>query len=171
MNLVLIGYRGTGKTTVARLVAERLNWPWFDADDQIELLAGKTIAQIFADDGEPAFRQWESQVVAELTGRPQCVLALGGGAVMRPENRLAIARQGKIVWLRASAETIWQRIQADHATAGRRPNLTTQGGITEIIATLDARSPIYRECADFDVDTTGKSPAQVADAILAQTHL
>jgi len=171
MNLVLIGYRGTGKTTTARLLAERLGWPWFDADDQIELFAGKAIAQIFSDDGEPAFRQWESQVVAELAERSQCVLALGGGAVMRPENRQAISRQGKIVWLRASAETIWQRIQADPTTLGRRPNLTAHGGITEIIATLDERSPIYRQCAELEVDTTGKTPAQVADAILAQAGL
>ncbi len=171
MNLVLIGYRGTGKTTVARLVAERLAWPWFDADAEIEARAGKSIAAIFADEGETAFRDWESQMVADLAGRERCVLALGGGAVMRPGNRAAIGAQSRTVWLRALPETLWRRINQDQATAGRRPNLTTEGGITEIIATLDARNPIYRQCAQWEVDTEGKSPTEVADAILAQLDL
>jgi shikimate kinase len=171
MNLVLIGYRGTGKSTVARLIAEKLVWPWFDADAQIESLSGKSIAQIFSDEGEEAFRDWESRVIADLVQQDRCVLALGGGAVMRPANRAALARQSKVVWLRASPETLWQRIQQDRSTAERRPNLTAQGGITEIIATLDARNPIYRECAQLEVDTQGKTPQQVADAILAQWDL
>ncbi len=171
MNLVLIGYRGTGKSTVARLIAEKLHWPWFDADAQIESRAGKSIAQIFSDEGEPAFRDWESRVIADLVQQDRCVLALGGGAVMRPANREALARQSKTVWLQASPETLWQRIQQDRSTAERRPNLTAQGGITEIIATLEARNPIYRECAQLEVDTQGKTPQQVADAILAQWDL
>jgi shikimate kinase len=171
MNLVLIGYRGTGKTTVARLVAERLEWAWFDTDAEIEARAGKSIADIFADEGETVFRDWESQVVADLAGRERCVLALGGGAVMRPGNRAVIASQSKTVWLRALPETLWRRIQKDQSTAGRRPNLTSAGGITEIIATLDARNPVYRQCAEWEVDTEGKSPAEVADAILAQLNL
>ncbi len=168
MNLVLIGYRGTGKSQVAHRLAERLGWPSFDADEQIEARAGKTIAQIFADDGESAFRDWETNVVADLAAHDRAVLALGGGAVMRPENRAAIARQGRVVWLTASAETIWQRMQADAATASRRPDLTAAGGITEIIATLAARQPIYRQCAQLVVDTENKTPAEVADAILAR---
>ena len=171
MNLVLIGYRGAGKTTVARLLAERLAWPWFDADAEIEARAGKSIAGIFADAGEADFRDRESQVVADLAGRERCVLALGGGAVMRPDNRAAIARQGKIVWLRALPETIWRRIRQDRSTAGRRPDLTGEGGITEIIGTLDARNPIYRQCAEWEVDTEGKSPAEVAEAILSLLNL
>ncbi len=170
MNLVLIGYRGTGKSQVARRLAERLGWPCFDADEEIETRAGKSIAQIFADEGEPAFRDWEAKVVAALATHEQAVLALGGGAVMRPENRAAIAPQGRVVWLTASAETIWQRMQADTATASRRPNLTATGGITEIIATLAEREPVYRQCADLTVDTENKTPDEVADAILAQWH-
>ena len=168
MNLVLIGSRGTGKTTVARLLAEKLDWPWFDADQEIESRAGKSIAQIFADEGEAAFRDWESLVVADLAARERCVLALGGGAVMRPANREAIAGQGRVVWLQAPPETLWQRIQEDQATVARRPNLTPEGGITEIIATLDARRAIYRQCAHLEVDTQGRTPEDVADAILAQ---
>ena len=110
MNLVLIGYRGTGKSQVARLLAARLGWPCVDADDRIEQLAGKIDRQIFADDGEPAFRDWESQVVAELAAHDRTVLALGGGAVMRRRTATAIAGRGHVVWLTASPETLWRRI-------------------------------------------------------------
>ena len=171
MNLVLIGYRGTGKSTVARLIAERLEWPWFDADAEIESRAGKSIAQIFADDGEGAFRDWESRVVADLAARENTVLALGGGAIVRPENRAAILRQGRVVWLTASPETLWRRIEQDQATAERRPNLTAAGGITEIIATLEARRDVYRQCAHHEVDTQGRTPEEVADAILDEMKL
>ncbi len=166
MNLVLIGLRGTGKTSVAAVLAERLGWPWFDADVLIEERAGKTIQQIFAGQGEPAFRDLESQIVAELAQRDAAVLALGGGAVVREANRAALAGRGKIVWLTASPEILWQRVQADALSASRRPNLSVAGGINEIIATLDARRAIYRACADLEVDTEGKTPARVADAIL-----
>ncbi len=141
MNLFLIGLRGTGKTTVARLVAQRLGRDWFDADDEIEARAGKSIAQIFADEGEASFRDWETRVVADLSARPPAVLALGGGAILREENRAAIARGGRTVWLTASPETLWQRISADATTASRRPDLAPGGGINEIIATLDVRAP------------------------------
>jgi shikimate kinase len=171
MNLVLIGLRGTGKSTVAQLLAERLAWPWFDADAEIEKLAGKSIAAIFADDGETAFRDLESRVVAELAKRDPAVLALGGGAVVRAENRRAIATSGRVVWLTASPQTLWRRIEADRRTAARRPNLSPAGGITEIIATLDARQAVYRQCAEVEVDTEGKTPAQVADAIVEQLDL
>lgn len=87
---------------------------------------------------------------------------------MRPANREAIAGQGRVVWLQAPPETLWQRIQEDQATVARRPNLTPEGGITEIIATLDARRAIYRQCAHLEVDTQGRTPEDVADAILAQ---
>jgi len=171
MNLLLIGYRGTGKTTLAQLIARRLGWDWVDADVEIELRAGKSIKAIFDDDGEPRFRDLESAVVVELGQRDRTVIALGGGAPMRPENRPLLRRAGKVVWLQASPEELWQRISADHTTAGRRPNLTTSGGLTEIIATLERRSPIYRECADLEVDTEGKTPGDVADVILARLDL
>ncbi len=151
MNLFLMGLRGTGKTTVAQLVAERLGWPWFDADAEVEARAGKSIAQIFADEGEAAFRDWESHVVADLSARDQAVLALGGGAILREENRAAIARAGRTVWLTASPETLWRRISADAATAGRRPDLSPAGGINEIIATLDvAHAPLSPMCRSGD---------------------
>jgi shikimate kinase len=167
MNLFLIGYRGTGKTTVAELLSAGLGWPWLDADIEIERTAGKSIADIFADDGEPAFRDCESSVLAELCKNTRQVLALGGGIIERRKNRGLLKSFGKTVWLSAEPETLWQRIAADHTTAGRRPNLTAGGGLDEIRRILAERLPLYRQSADWVVDTEGKSPADVAAEILA----
>jgi shikimate kinase len=167
MNLVLIGYRATGKSSVARVLAERLGWQWVDADEEIERRAGKSIARIFAEDGEPAFRELEAQVIAELCARDRIIVAAGGGAPMRAENRQAMKRGGKVVWLQASPQTIFQRMYADPTTADRRPNLTAQGGMEEIVQLLAKREPIYRETADLIVDTEGKTVETVAAEILA----
>jgi shikimate kinase len=164
--LLLIGYRGTGKTTVAKLLARTLGWDWVDADVEIELAAGKNIASIFEHEGERGFREREQEIVAQLCGRSRTVIALGGGAILQNENRQAIARSGKVVLLTASPEALWQRLQTDPATAQRRPNLTT-GGFAEIAAVLSERLPIYRQCAHLEVDTEGRTPHEVAAAVLA----
>src|SRR5829696_544865 len=109
-SIALIGYRGTGKTTIAQALALRLGWDWVDADDVVELRSGKSIAAIFADEGQDAFRDLEAQVVAELCARLRVVIALGGGAVMREANRLALRQCRDIVWLTASPRTIEERV-------------------------------------------------------------
>jgi shikimate kinase len=163
--IFLIGYRGTGKSAVARELASRVGFSWIDADEAIEQHAGKSIARVFADDGEPAFRQMESSVLAELASERRTIVALGGGAVLRDENRQAIRTAGSVVWLTASVETILERVAADETTARRRPNLTVAGGRAEIEELLAARTPLYRECATLTVDTEGKTAAEVADEI------
>jgi shikimate kinase len=165
--IFLIGYRGTGKSAVARELAARLGCDWVDADELIEKEADKTIADIFAADGEERFREMEANMVAALSRRGQTIVALGGGAVLRKENRDAITAAGPVVWLTASVDTILERIAADPATASRRPNLTT-GGRAEIEALLAVRTPLYRECATLVVDTEGKTAAEVADEIVAK---
>jgi shikimate kinase len=162
--IFLIGYRGTGKTTVARLVARRLGRESIDADAEIERRAGKLIAAIFADDGEPAFRELEGAVIRDLA-QTKLVVSTGGGAILSEANRQAMQAAGPIVWLTASVDTIAHRIAADAATARLRPNLTAAGGRAEIESVLARRTPIYRACATFVVDTEGKSPAEVADEI------
>jgi shikimate kinase len=166
LNLVLIGYRGTGKTTVARLLALRLGWDWIDADVEIELRAGKSIAQIFADEGEPTFRSLESQVLADLVRRDKIVLAAGGGAVMKEVNREALASAGRVIWLKADVATILERVSADRSTAQRRPNLTTSGGASEVIQLLAQREPLYRQCSHLVIVSAGRTPAEVAQGII-----
>lgn len=171
MNYVLIGYRGAGKTTVAQRLALALAWDWMDADVEIELCAGKTIAEIFADDGEERFRDLESKVLAEMAQRDRLVLALGGGAVLRPENRRLIRGAGRVVWLSAPPDELWRRTSADATTAARRPNLTSEGGAAEIERLLARRLPLYRACADVEVATAGRSPDDIAAEILNRCPL
>ena len=111
--LALIGARGSGKSTVGRLVADRLGWAFEDADEALERAAGRSIAAIFADDGEPTFRDLEERTIAALTGRSRLVLATGGGAVLRESNRRALRRFGLVVWLDADPETLAGRLRAD----------------------------------------------------------
>ena len=170
-SIALIGYRGTGKTTVAQQLALRLGWDWVDADVEVELRAGKSIAAIFADDGEEAFRDLESDVVESLCASERTIVALGGGAVLRERNRTAIARCGAVVWMQASVDAINDRLAGDATTATRRPSLTNSSGWQEIAEVLKVRTPIYRACATLEVDTEGKTPGAIADEIVATLGL
>lgn len=165
--IALIGYRGAGKTTVARELAKLLDCPWIDADDEIERRAGKSIAAIFADEGEASFRDWESQVVQDLCSRSKLVVALGGGAILREQNRQAMVACRAVVWLQAAVDAIAGRLAADATTASRRPNLTNTGGRPEIERLLAERTPIYRACATLEVDTDGRTPSEIAGEIVA----
>jgi shikimate kinase len=163
--IYLIGYRGTGKSTVARLLAERLGWQSVDADAELEKHFGKSIRQIFAEEGEAGFRDKEAQILEALSRRQQCVVATGGGVVLRPENRARL-QQGFVVWLRAEPEVIWRRLEADATTAQRRPNLA-QGGLAEIEEVLAQRQPFYEECAQFIFNTSRHAPEAIAEQIAA----
>lgn len=167
MVITLIGYRGSGKTTVARPLAERLGWSWVDADTVIEKTAGQTIREIFANQGEPAFRELERQTMAELLGRDRLVVAAGGGAILNPETRARVRQAGPVIWLQASLQTLQSRIQQDVTTAERRPNLTNAGGLTEIAQVLAVREPLYRECATLTIDTDLAPIPDLVDQILA----
>lgn len=164
--LFLIGPRGSGKSTVARLLAERLQMAWLDADAVLESRAGTTIRELFATEGEAGFRQREADLLAELCRLDRHVIATGGGVVLRPENRRQLRDAGFVVWLTADVDTLWQRIAGDQTTAGRRPNLTT-GGRAEVAQIVAARAPLYRECAHWTVDSTDRSPEEIVAAILA----
>lgn len=165
--LFLVGYRGVGKTTVARLLAGRLGWEWADADRVLEEGAGKTVRQIFQEDGEASFRDREAVILARLCARERCVVATGGGVVLQPENRDRLRRAGRVVWLTADAATIEERLRADPTTAARRPDLSV-GGRAEVEEMLRVREPLYRACAHVAVDTAGLPPEAVADAVLAR---
>ncbi len=171
MNLFLIGYRGSGKTTVAAALAEQLDWPWIDADAELERRAAMTIKQIFAEQGEPSFRDLESTVLQELAARHSHIIALGGGVILRAENRQILKNHGKTVWLQASPEALQGRISDDPATADRRPNLTGQGGLAEIRTLLAKRTPLYAQCADLTIDAENKSPPEIARQIIVELEL
>ena len=164
--IFLIGYRGSGTTTVGRALAARLGWEFLDADERIETAAGMSIKDIFRTAGEPAFRDLESATLAQLVALTRTVVATGGGAVLREQNR-TLLRSGFVAWLTASPETLAARIETDPTTATRRPKLTAAGGVEEVRALLAVRTPLYAEVADFVVDAEQLSPDAAADAILA----
>jgi len=165
--IFLIGYRGSGKSTVGPPLAAELGWDFVDADDLIEARAGQSITQIFASEGEAGFRDRESAMLQELSGRGRHVIATGGGMVERPANREVLRRSGWCVWLRGDPATLWERVRDDPTSHGRRPALTALAGIREVEEKVQAREPVYRETAHFAVETAGKSPDEVVSAILA----
>ncbi|HJZ92574.1 MAG TPA: shikimate kinase [Gemmataceae bacterium] len=164
--IVLIGYRGSGKTTVGGILARQLGWDFLDADTILEGRYGKTIKDVFAAEGEPGFRDKESAILADLCQRSDAVIATGGGVVLREANRELLRQHGFVAWLSADARALWARIQDDPATAARRPALAG-GGLAEVEQLLAAREPLYRASADVEVPVAGLSPEQAADAILA----
>ena len=166
--LFLVGYRATGKTTVGRLVAAQLNLKFVDADSHLEAKTGKSVRDLFRDDGEGAFRDLESATLGELATAEvwnDHVVSTGGGVVIRPVNR-AYLRRGFVARLTASAATIHARMTADAELHGARPNHTAGGGLREVEALLAEREAWYREVADVTVETEGRSPEAVADAIV-----
>ncbi len=167
MAVGLIGYRGSGKSTVGPLLARHLHAPFFDTDAMIVRRAAKSIRDIFQEQGEPAFRDLESQVVREALANSDGVIAFGGGAMDRPENRRALIPANiAMIYLRCDAAELLRRIEADPQTAAARPNLTKlAGGMDEINAVLARREPIWRAIIVAEVDVTGKSPQSVAQWI------
>jgi shikimate kinase len=168
--LFLIGYRGSGKTTVGRILADRLRWAFVDADGVLEERHRRTIREIFATEGESGFRDMESAILTDLCTRTNTVIATGGGVVLREANRQLLKRHGIVAWLKADATTLWARIKADPTTAERRPPLAG-GGLAEIEHLLAVREPFYQVCADVVVPVEALSPEQAADAILAACSL
>ena len=165
--LLLIGYRATGKTTLARILGERLRMDAVDTDPLVEQKAGRSIAEIFAEQSEPAFRDYESQVIAELLRGEPCVVATGGGLPVRPANRELLKQAGRVVWLKASPETILRRMTDDPATERMRPQLTDLPPLAEILHILNERTPIYRETAGLEIDTDETSLHELAEQIAA----
>jgi len=165
--LVLIGYRGSGKSTVGKIIADRLNRPFVDADLEIEARSGRSIAVLFAEEGEPSFRDWEEQTIAALVGEfPEAVLATGGGVVLREANRRRIRDFGFVAWLRAQPEELARRLETDPRSPAGRPALTREGMLGEIVQVLAARTEVYQEMADATIETDGTRPDLVASALI-----
>ena len=168
--LILIGYRGTGKTTIAQKLAERLGIPAFDSDVEIERRAGKSIAEIFAQDGEPAFRDLEESVIAEiLIQSVPLVLATGGGAILRERTHERLRQSGHVIWLTATPETILQRIISDATSLTMRPSLTVLPLQQEIVTILEQRTPLYAKTAHQIIDTDSRTPDEIIATIFQST--
>lgn len=162
----LVGYRGTGKSTLAPDLARRLEWDFADTDLVVERTAGRSISEIFASDGEAGFRRLERAAVAELLTREKLVLSLGGGAILDDKTRAEIRAAGPVVWLRASVDTIARRLGLDEHTATRRPRLTDQNDPREEIRqVLAARTGLYADAASIVVDTDNMEPDAVTESV------
>ena len=165
-NVILIGARGCGKTTVGRALAARLGWEFVDTDERIVARAGKSIRAIFADDGEPAFRQLESELVDEVTRDTQQVISAGGGAVLAQRNRAALSAAGVCIWLTAPPEELHRRLESDPQTAETRPALTGRAALDEIRHLLTQREPLYAAVAEHVVPTAGQPVEQIVETLL-----
>ncbi len=153
MNIVLIGYRGSGKSSIGRKLAHNLWLDFVDTDALIVERAGKNIRDIFNAEGETGFRDRESAVIQEISARENLVIAAGGGAILRPENVAALKKNSKIIWLKADAKTLHARIVADTETLATRPSLTHLGGTVEEVTTLlEERTPLYAAAAEATLE-------------------
>ena len=163
MNIVLIGYRGTGKSTVGRQLAARLGRVLVSTDAEIVKRAKRTIPEIVAQEGWEYFRDLESSICRELSSRDQLVIDTGGGAILRTENIAVLKKNGAVFWLTASVETIAKRIGGDY----QRPSLTgTQSFVDEIQDVLRERMPKYQAAADHMVTTDDRSINQLVETLL-----
>jgi len=164
MILVLVGYRGTGKTVVGDLLAKRLQMPCIRMDEEIVSRAGMPITEIVAEFGWPKFRDMESELAVDLAARDNIIVDTGGGIIERQENVDALKKNARIFWLKASVDTIVSRIQ----DCTERPALTAGKSFTEEVAeVLERRNPKYQEAAHHEIVTDGQTPEQIADQIIA----
>lgn len=161
-HILLIGFMGSGKSTVGRLVGQALDLPFLDLDEQVASAQGRTIPQIFAAEGESVFRAAESAALEVLGGSDSSVVACGGGIVLDDANRSLLKRSGTVVYLQVSAEEALARIGD---TSGRP--LLSGGGTAMASALLRSREALYETTADLTVPTVGRTPREVADAVVS----
>lgn len=161
-NIFLIGMMGAGKSAVGRSLARSLGAHFVDMDHLIVERTGKSINLIFAEDGEPFFRDLETEILKEISAKRGQVVATGGGIVLKPENVQMMKSAGKIIFLEAKAETLWERVQLKTD----RPLLKTETPRETLEAIYHQREPLYRQCADEVVVSEGKSFHDVAHEIM-----
>jgi len=166
VNLALIGFMGTGKTSVGRLVAESLHFDYLDTDEMIQSATGKTVTEIFKNDGEKNFRALEEKVVVELASRVKTVIATGGGLPTNPKNLASLKKHALVVCLWASPEKIWERVK----NQSHRPLLHDENPQAKIRELLTAREPFYKQ-ADVLLNTELRSVREVSQQIVHQFRL
>lgn len=162
-NLVLVGFMGSGKSSVGREIARRWGFRFIDTDTTIRQKYRKSIPDIFATFGEPFFRDEEHKTLQELQASQEAVIATGGGIILQPRNHPLLRTLGVVVWLTASEETIWERVSRNQ----NRPLLRTNDPRTTIRNLMSTRYPLYGAVADITVETTGLTHQEVADQAVA----
>jgi len=161
-NIILIGPMGAGKTSVGKQLARTLDLTFFDSDHEIEKRTGVTIPTIFDIEGEAGFREREHSALMDLLQMENVVLATGGGAVLRPDNRQALEKGGLVVYLHAPVDMLYKRTHRDR----NRPLLQTKDPKAKIRELIESRDPLYRQTAALIVDTNGLTVRQVVKKIL-----
>ncbi len=166
MNLILIGYRGSGKSAVGRRLAARLDLKFVDIDDLIEKEQRAPIDDIVKSHGWGHFRKLERNTIEEISKEDCIVVAPGGGAVLDTDNVEALRKNGFIIWLKADKETLLKRLDQDPGTKKRRPTLTGKGTSAELKEVLSLREPIYEKVSDIQIDTSALDVGAVVESIL-----
>ena len=161
-NIYLVGLMGAGKTTVGKLIAKQMGKAFYDSDQEIKDRTGVSISHIFEVEGEAGFRARESSVLKELVQLKDIVLATGGGAILSEENRALLKRNGTVIYLRASVNDLWARTRHDR----NRPLLQTEDPHAKLSEFFAIRDPLYREIADYVIDTSRQSVSNLVHHIL-----
>lgn len=164
-NIVLIGFMGSGKSTVGRRLARRIGYGYVDTDQMIEAKVGKKVAEIFDGEGEAVFRALERQAVEKASSGKVRVIACGGGAVLDPQNVKMLKQNGVLIYLKASQKSLMERLERGLA---RRPLLRAENAEERVKELLEERVKTYESVADDIIDTDGLSPARVVDEIVAR---
>jgi shikimate kinase len=163
-SIALVGLSGAGKSTVARVLGQRLRWPVHDIDAMLVAATGRPVAQLFSDEGEAAFRLREARTLAEALASGPAVVATGGGIVLREENRILLRKRATIIWLDAPDNVLIARLRASHE---ERPLLAGNPAAT-LAAMREAREPLYAELASLWIAASKHSPEKIAAQIIEQ---
>ncbi|MGE0086787.1 MAG: shikimate kinase [Desulfococcaceae bacterium] len=161
MNIFLIGYRCTGKSTIGRMLAENLGLTFADADRELEKEHCITIAEMVARQGWEYFRQKEREILVQLCQKDNQIIAAGGGVILNSENIRTMKKSGTVIWLKADVQTITSRLLGDEKTQSQRPALTDKGLVDEIGENMAFRHPLYENAADISVDTDNISAKEI----------
>lgn len=165
-NIVLVGFMGSGKSSIGRSIAKRLGYRFLDSDQVVIERAGRPIAQIFAEEGEEKFRDLETSALASLREVERCVIATGGGAVLREQNRRLLRELGFVALLTASEEVIFRRV----SRTNKRPLLHTANPRETLHKLLTERQSAYEAAAQFTLDTTDLTQPEAAETIMEEAR-
>lgn len=167
MNIVLIGYRGSGKTAVGKRLAERLQRRFMDTDNLLEQQHGTPISEIIKSLGWDHFRALERSMIEEISKQDHLILAPGGGAVLDAENVTALRKNGLVIWLKADGSVLRKRLERDSQTPSQRPTLTGKGTLEELEEVMISREPLYERAAHVQLDTSAMDVGKVVGTLIS----